>query len=338
MIGRYIAKRRYPIAQITYERGISTRITAACRKALWRVTAWWRRIQSRLSGEAGIDKSLMEWAAGDKQMAKYRHVQQKIPVSECPRLPDFFTHRHVWMLLLTVPWVRGNFQNVRETQNTAPCLWRMRTNGLVALSRVIHDIYACHGCDVMYVSMCIELTPTPQCSQQRVYENTIEISKLRINHGGTTEEGNCSYLLPLSHRVNGPLRGTPLTVDSLYKWPVMRKALHRHGVNMYNEARRCCTLTSNTWKTLIMMMSSNGNMLCVTGPLCGEFTRTGEFPSQRPVTQNFDLRPNKQLSKQSRRQWFETPSHSLWRHCNFVMPGTTGDETENSCIQSDVTT
>ena len=30
----------------------------------------------------------------------------------------------------------------------------------------------------------------------------------------------------------------------------------------------------------------------------------------------FVLRLNKRLSKQSGRQWFETPSHSLWRHCN----------------------
>ena len=47
---------------------------------------------------------------------------------------------------------------------------------------------------------------------------------------------------------------------------------------------------------------------------------TGEFPSQRPVTRSFDvffdLRLNKRLSKQSRRWWFETPSRSLWRHCN----------------------
>ena len=47
---------------------------------------------------------------------------------------------------------------------------------------------------------------------------------------------------------------------------------------------------------------------------------TGGFPSQRPVTWSFDaffdLRLEKQLSKQSRRRWFETPSHSLWRHCN----------------------
>ena len=47
---------------------------------------------------------------------------------------------------------------------------------------------------------------------------------------------------------------------------------------------------------------------------------TGEFPSQRPVTRSFDvffdLRLNKQLSKQSSGWWFETPSRSLWRHCN----------------------
>ena len=44
------------------------------------------------------------------------------------------------------------------------------------------------------------------------------------------------------------------------------------------------------------------------------------IPSQRPVTRSFDvffdLRLNKELSKQSRVQWFETPSCSLWRHCN----------------------
>ena len=49
---------------------------------------------------------------------------------------------------------------------------------------------------------------------------------------------------------------------------------------------------------------------------------TGEFPSHRPVTRSFDvffdLRLNKRLSKQSRRRWFETPSRSLWRHCNAV--------------------
>ena len=45
-----------------------------------------------------------------------------------------------------------------------------------------------------------------------------------------------------------------------------------------------------------MMTSSNGNIFRVTGPLCGEFTGPGEFPTQRPVTRSFDvyfdLRPN----------------------------------------------
>ena len=49
---------------------------------------------------------------------------------------------------------------------------------------------------------------------------------------------------------------------------------------------------------------------------------TGEFLSQRPMTRCFDvlfdLRLNKQLSKQSWGWWFETPSRSLWRHCNAL--------------------
>ena len=53
---------------------------------------------------------------------------------------------------------------------------------------------------------------------------------------------------------------------------------------------------------LSMMTSSYGNIFRVTSPLCGEFTGPGEFPAQRPVTRSFDvffdLRLNKQLSKQ----------------------------------------
>ena len=47
---------------------------------------------------------------------------------------------------------------------------------------------------------------------------------------------------------------------------------------------------------------------------------TGGFPSHRRVTRSFDvffnLCLNKRLSKQSGRWWFQTPSRSLWRHCN----------------------
>ena len=54
--------------------------------------------------------------------------------------------------------------------------------------------------------------------------------------------------------------------------------------------------------------------------LCaGKSPVTGEFPSQRPVAQSFgiffDLRLNKRLSKQSRRQWLKTP----WCHYDITV-------------------
>ena len=57
--------------------------------------------------------------------------------------------------------------------------------------------------------------------------------------------------------------------------------------------------------------------------LCaGNSPVTCEFLAQRPVTRSFgvffDLRLNKRLSKESWGWWFETPSYSLWRHCNVM--------------------
>ena len=66
------------------------------------------------------------------------------------------------------------------------------------------------------------------------------------------------------------------------------------------------------WKHIFALLA-----LCA-----GNSPVTGEFPSQRPVTRNFDvffdLRLNKRLSKQSWGWWFETPSRSLWRHCDVI--------------------
>ena len=80
-------------------------------------------------------------------------------------------------------------------------------------------------------------------------------------------------------------------------------------------------------KAIFMMTSSNGNIFRVTGPLCGEFTGPGEFPTQRPVTRSFDvffdLRLNKRLSKQPWGWWFETRSWSLWRQCNVYFMSVT---------------
>ena len=72
-----------------------------------------------------------------------------------------------------------------------------------------------------------------------------------------------------------------------------------------------------------MMTSSNEYIFRVTGLCAGNSPVPGEFSAQRPVTRSFDvffdLHLNKQLSKQSRGWWFETPSGSLWRQCNVII-------------------
>ena len=104
-----------------------------------------------------------------------------------------------------------------------------------------------------------------------------------------------------------------------YKGPVTRKMFPLDDVIMNNDH----LATSPVKKHQHMMTSSNGNIFRVTGPLCGEFTGPGEFPTQGPMTRSFDvffdLRLNKRLSKQPWCWWFETPSWSLWRHCNDVL-------------------
>ena len=66
------------------------------------------------------------------------------------------------------------------------------------------------------------------------------------------------------------------------------------------------------------MTSPNGNIFCVTGQLCGEFTDHWWIPctkaSDADLDVFFDLWLNKRLSKQSWDWWFETPSCSFWRH------------------------
>ena len=101
-----------------------------------------------------------------------------------------------------------------------------------------------------------------------------------------------------------------IATKSLFSHVATRNIRVVKGSN-YNTTR-----WSSSWKS--MMTSSNGNIFRATGPSCGEFT--GEFPTQRPVMRSFDvffdLRLNKRLSKQPWAWWFETPSWSLWRHCN----------------------
>ena len=78
--------------------------------------------------------------------------------------------------------------------------------------------------------------------------------------------------------------------------------------------------------TSSMMTSSNGTISALLAICAGNSPVTGEFLAQRPVTRSFDvfsdLHLNKRLSKQSWGRWLETPSLSLWRHCNGPEPCT----------------
>ena len=69
-----------------------------------------------------------------------------------------------------------------------------------------------------------------------------------------------------------------------------------------------------------MMTSSNEIIFRVTGHLFGEFTVTGEFLTQRPLTRSFDVFFDLRLTKRLSKQWwgwgFETPPWPLWRRRN----------------------
>ena len=83
-------------------------------------------------------------------------------------------------------------------------------------------------------------------------------------------------------------------------------------------------VTPYTWWRHQMETFSVLLALCV-----GNSPVLGEFPAQRSMTQSFDvffdLHLNKRLRKQSKRRWFETPSHPLWRHCSAICVSTSAN-------------
>ena len=84
-------------------------------------------------------------------------------------------------------------------------------------------------------------------------------------------------------------------------------------------------LTGYNWFLLCMITSPIETIPALLALCAGNSPVTSEFPSQRPVTQSFDvffdLHLNKRLSKQSSQRWFETPAHSLCCHCNRPLVG-----------------
>ena len=63
-----------------------------------------------------------------------------------------------------------------------------------------------------------------------------------------------------------------------------------HAVAKADSTKRK-TGESKGCKYIFLMTSPNGNIFCVIGPFCGEFTghRRIPFPAQRQVTRSFDI-------------------------------------------------
>ena len=74
------------------------------------------------------------------------------------------------------------------------------------------------------------------------------------------------------------------------------------------------TMITSWWRHQMETFSALLAICAVSSPV------TGELTAQRPVKRSFDgffdLRLNKQLSKQSWGWWFGTPPRLLWRLCN----------------------
>ena len=75
------------------------------------------------------------------------------------------------------------------------------------------------------------------------------------------------------------------------------------------------------WVRLYFMITlSNGTISALLALLRGIHRSPVDSPHngqwRRALMFFFYLRLNKRLSKQWRPRWFETPSRSLWRHCN----------------------
>ena len=150
---------------------------------------------------------------------------------------------------------------------------------------------------------------------------------------------HCSthYLNPCisvkTHEINSEL---PYTTYVLHTWPEnVPKRIPLHTKKGDWEVYRMFEMRWKLSRTDMMGPWWRHQMeifSALLGVCAGNSPVTGDFPARRPVTRTFDvffdLRLNKQVSKQSWGRWFETQSRPLWRHCNAHC-GTYSDRTGN---------
>ena len=98
-----------------------------------------------------------------------------------------------------------------------------------------------------------------------------------------------------------------------YSVSLMRNSHQISNPKLLHKMRNVVWIDANKIPRKYMMTSSNGTFPASLASCEENPPVTDGFPSQRPVTQNFniffDLYLNKRSSKQWRRRWFETLSH-----------------------------
>ena len=107
-------------------------------------------------------------------------------------------------------------------------------------------------------------------------------------------------------------------IQNVLKWHPTKRSTF---VNVWLASTSHCL--SYERKMPFMTTSSNGNISALLALCAGDSLVTGGFPPPRQVTPSFDVFfdrcLDKRLSKQWWGWWFETPSRSLWRHCNGLI-------------------
>ena len=145
---------------------------------------------------------------------------------------------------------------------------------------------------------------------------------------------NYMYMIYIQHMYTNVFWLDALRVFTLIQLRPTRRQLADHlvdhSLNKYIISQKRWQWSYGLLKPLVFMQGISGEIswschqmetFFVLLALCADnWPVTGEFPTQRPVTRNFDgffyLRLNKRLGKQSQGWWFETPSCPLWRHSN----------------------
>ena len=210
-------------------------------------------------------------------------------------------------------WVRyfvwnfkGNFWN--STQNILPIHWKMRFLYNIEILRALK-----------FKSSSVFLKRPPGHNLYGV------VHHCRCRHGG-------HYRYCCSRCCREPWQLLFLPLPWLRKQRTWLQLSQAQGKSqMITSVFFNVYLSKNFWQILellvnsgalmiIKITSSNRNIFRVTGHLFGELTGHQWIPhtkaSDAELWYFFYQRLNKRLSKQSWGWWFETPSRSLWRHCN----------------------